>query len=322
MSGTHGDHAGARRPNVVRKVFVTVVIGGGTYLVTNLAQMAQVWAITLSVFVGGVALVVDFLADFEHRLDLVESEQANHFATIESLLREKFAKINEATELFGRVEGDGLRTVLTDLLLHSTRLDPEVPELVYTFVQTEISRISELIKELGDGVDVTRDGEDRDWLLGLTGSALSSINATSLAAVDAGGTGFDDGLWLTELGRRYLDAQRRAVERGVTVRRIFVMDRPDQVRDSQLLRICEEHRSMGIQVRILDPTTLPGIRRTTMFDFILFDEFISYESTPAQWIQEGMRPSIVNTRLVVRPRRVEERVQRFEDLWASAHEVG
>jgi hypothetical protein len=322
LSGLAGGSAGARRLHVLRKVLVTLVIGGGTYLVTTVFQMPQIWAVMLSVFVGGVALVVEYLADFENRLELVEAEQVDHFATIENLLREKFTNINEATELFGRVEDTELRTVLTDLLRYSARLDPGGPDLVGTFVRSEIGRISEMVKELGDGVDVTRDGEDHDWLLGLTSSARSSIDATSLAAVDAGGQGFDDGLWLTDLGQRYLDAQRRAVERGVTIRRIFVMDRSDQASDPQLLRICEEHQLMGIRVRILDPMTLPGTRKTSMFDFIVFDAFVSYESTPAAWIQEGMRPSIVHTRLVVRPGRVEERIQRFEDLWVSARDLG
>jgi hypothetical protein len=62
---------------------------------------------------------------------------------------------------------------------------------------------------------VAYDGEDRDWLLGLTRHAQSSIDTTSLMAVDASGGGFGEGgLWSSDLGRRYLEVQREAVQRA------------------------------------------------------------------------------------------------------------
>lgn len=237
------------------------------------------------------------------------------------MVRENFTKINEATELFGLVEQSALRTELvTELVRHSARLDPNAAQLVYDFAQAEIARMSEFIKDLSDGGDITYDGEDRDWLLGLTNNAKSNVDAISLATVDAGGQRFDDGLWLTDLGQRYLEAQRDAVARGVGVRRIFVLDRPDRVTDPDLLWVCKFHQQLGVQVRILDPSTLVGTRRSSMFDFIVFDDLISYECTPASWVEEGTRPTIVNTRLVLRPRRVEERVARFKDLWSAARD--
>jgi len=58
-----------------------------------------------------------------------------------------------------------------------------------------------------------------------------------------------------------------------------------------------------------------------MFDFILFDEDISYETTPASRIAEDERPTIVNTRLVLQPTRVKERVRSFNALWESARPI-
>jgi hypothetical protein len=38
-----------------------------------------------------------------------------------------------------------------------------------------------------------------------------------------------------------------------------------------------------------------------MFDFIVFDSVLSFESTPAAWAKKGTKPAIVNTRLVLNP---------------------
>jgi hypothetical protein len=43
--------------------------------------------------------------------------------------------------------------------------------------------------------------------------------------------------------------------------------------------------------------------------------------TPATRIDATDLPQIVNTRVELRPDRVRDRVQRFRDLWASAHEL-
>jgi hypothetical protein len=307
---------------VLRKVFVTLLTGGVAYLITNLSNASQISVMTLSVFVGGVTLVVQFLAEFENRLQLVETAQVARFESVEQLVRDNFSKINEATELFGLVERSALRTELvTELVRQSARLDPDSAVLVYDFAQSEIARVSRMIKELSDGGDITYEGEDRDWLLELTRNAKHSIDATSLTTVDAGGRRFDDGLWLTDLGQRYLEAQREAIGRGVTVRRIFVLDRPDRAEDPDLVSVCKFQQQLGIQVRVLYPAAAVGTWRASMFDFILFDNVISYESTPASWVEEGMRPTIVHTRLVLRDSRVAARIQRYKDLWASASEV-
>ena len=55
-----------------------------------------------------------------------------------------------------------------------------------------------------------------------------------------------------------------------------------------------------------------------MFDFIVFDSVVSYESTPAAWARKGSKPAIVSTRLVLSPKRLDERVDGFQDLWELA----
>ncbi len=154
-------------------------------------------------------------------------------------------------------------------------------------------------------------------MLSLTRNSQSTIDATSLTTVDAGGRGFvDGGLWASDLGQRYLEVQRSAITRGVRIRRVFIMDRPDLIADHGFVGVCGRQREMGIDVRIRPRRS----RRSAQlaFDFIVFDDAISYESTPASSIDGSVRPSIVNTRLELRPARVKNRMERFKDLWDAA----
>ncbi len=307
--------------NILRKVLVTTFTGGLAYLVTNTAQESQLWSITLSAFIGSVVLVIQFLIDFESRLGAVEYAQDHHAETMERLVNNGFSKINEATELFGLVEASALRTdVVIQLVRHSVKIKPSSPQLVYDFAQAEITRMAEFLKGLGTGGDVTYDGEDRDWLLALARNARCTIDATSISVSEGGRGLVDEGLWGSDLGQRYLEAQRDAVEREVAIRRLFVVDNPDLVDDPMLLRICLSQKEIGIQVRILHPSKVPDKRRSQLLDFVVFDNVVSYELTSTPRIGRDTGTVIANTRLVLAPHRVAERAQGFKDLWASAHE--
>jgi len=258
----------------------------------------------------------------DERLSEIRQEIEGRLAEIDKVVQSGFSKINEATELFGLVEASALRTdAVTQLVRHSTQIEPTAPPLVFRFAQDEIGRMSEFLKELSEGGNVTYEGEDRDWMLSLTRNCQSTIDATSLTTVDAGGRGFvDGGLWASDLGQRYLEVQRDAVTRGIRIRRVFIMDRPDLAKDGGFNGVCRMQRDMGIDVRVLDSSAIPEVRRSSLFDFILFDDSISYESTPASSIDGSIRPAIVNTRLELRPVRVNNRIERFKDLWAAATE--
>ncbi|MGN9912499.1 DUF6879 family protein [Phytohabitans sp. LJ34] len=327
---TRGDVRG----RILRKVGLTLLTSGIAYFVTNLADQPDIYAVLLGAFVGGVTLVVDFLVEFDNRLSAVEAGLTRHASETESSVRErftavartveeKFTKINEATELFGLVEASAIRTdLVTQLVRHSTRIDVTSPAIVYEFAQSEIARMSAFLREFGAGSDVTYDGEDRDWLLGLARTANSTIDATSLTTVDAGGARFtDDGLWHSDLGQRYLEAQRDAIRRDVAVRRVFIVDQPGLTKDSGLRTVCARQEEIGIQVRILDPSANPRLRKSSLFDFVLFDRVISYETTPASRMEGDSKPTIVNTRLVRRVSRVNDLIKQFEELWLAAEPV-
>jgi len=89
--------------------------------------------------------------------------------------------------------------------------------------------------------------------------------------------------------------------------------------DPNLIRVCQMQRRAGIEIRILHLDRIPEMRKNTLFDFILFDNVVSYETTAGVWAGEN-RPIIVSTRLVLRPTTLTERVRRFQDLWDSADE--
>lgn len=294
------------------QVAVSLAVGVTAYVVTNfLVDDGNAQTVTLSVLFAGVTMVLQVLVEFEGKLAELGHKQ-----------QRGFNEINDATKLFSLVEESALRSdVVIQLVRHSTELDPQSPPLIRDFAQMEIGRMSGFLKELARG-NVTYDGEDRDWMLALTRSVTKTIDATSLSTVDVGGRGsVDGGLWTSDLGQRYLEAQRDAIQRGVQIRRLFIMNQQDLAQDPNFLDVCHRQRDMNIDVKILDSSAVPGIHRSSLFDFVLFDDVISYEVTPASTVQQTGRPPIVNTRLELDLGRVRDRMTRFKDLWASARDL-
>lgn len=318
MSATSvpAQQSGRTLSEVLRKVVITLVTGGLAFTITNLSHLEAAVSVTLSVLIGGVALLVQFLVQFEARLREVQLGQIDQAVQIRQCVDERFRAISDATELFGLIEESAVQTeLLSQLVRHSTKIGPDAPELAHRFAQHELTRVAEFLKDLGDGGEATYDGEDRDWLLGLTRSAARTIDATSLTTVDGGG------LWTTDLGLRYLDAQREAVQRDVRIRRIFILDRPGAAAGDSLAEVYRQHVAIGVDVRVLDLSAATHLRRTSLFDFILFDGVVSYEVTTGSWIDDTVRPIVVNTRLVLRAARVDERADRFRELWDAAAPV-
>lgn len=298
--------------SVLRKVLITAVTGGVAYVITTVAQQDPTWSVTLSVLIGGVALVIQFLIEFEGRLQQLEAS-----------LRTTFHKVNEATELFKLLEESALQAdVVTQLVRNSAQIKPNLPSLVHDLAQSELGRISAFLKELSDGDAVTYDGEDRDWLLGLTRCVTKSISAVSMTTIDSGLSNMEGGLWSTDLGKRYLDEQGVATERrGVQIRRLLVLDSGLSADADEVLRLCRKHQEVGVEVRTLEPGRAPASIRTALFDFVVFDDTISYEVNTGPVVADDGTPTIVNTRLVLQPARVASRARDFERLWTVGQPV-
>jgi hypothetical protein len=298
---------------VIKTALLTVASGGITFLVTNGLDQPQAICIILSILIGGIALMVRFLVDFEKRLAGVEEIEREGMADMKKLVGDAFSEISEATALFGLIEASALQTdLVTQLVRNSTSISPDSPPIVYKFVQAKIKEMSDFLKQLAEGGTVTYYGEDRDWLLGLTRTATTSVDAISLAAVD-------HDLWHSEIGQRYLDAQRRAARDGRRVRRIFVLESPDMEHDPELRRAYEEQREMLIEVRLLDRLAVPPPLQVQVRDLILFDDILAYETTPTT--TDPSKAQVAETRLVLTDSRVKECSQLFRELWDVSREL-
>jgi hypothetical protein len=193
--------------------------------------------------------------------------------------------------------------------------------LLQRLARREVDRVASFLRQLPAGTEIGYDGEDRDWMLGLTREAQASVDAISLSTVDAGVLGLDGGLWTSDLGRRYLELQREAVTRDVRIRRIFVVEQEheEMIRDESFLRIIQMQRDMGVKVRMLDHKLIPDWMRSMVLDFIVFDGAVGYETTPTTSFASGPnRPGKLRTRLAPEPDRVRDLEGWFEELWERA----
>lgn len=263
--------------------------------------------------IGGVVflgfLLVLVLIDFTVRFDEVHEH-----------LSGGFAKIDRSARLFELMEQSAIGTpVLTGFLDAAAKAGPDVSPLLQRLARREIERVTWFVRQLPVGNEIGYDGEDRDWLLGLTAEAERSIDAISLSTVDAGLRGFDGGLWTSDLGSRYLELQRDALSRRVAIRRIFVFENKDLARDDAFLMITQMQRDVGVDIRMLDQQLIPDRLRSMIFDYIIFDRAVSYEMTPATAFSTGgTRPAIVRTVLAPQQARIDDLIGKFEQLWDAA----
>src|SRR5690348_2602275 len=67
----------ARPWNLLRKVLVTVLVATVTFFLTYILNQDknQVWQLTVSVVLGGAALIMQYLVEFEQRLEAMEEGQ-------------------------------------------------------------------------------------------------------------------------------------------------------------------------------------------------------------------------------------------------------
>jgi len=269
------------------KILITLIAGGLTYLLTIFAGQPVIWQLTMSVFVAGVVLVVQVLLETDTRL----------------------------LDLKTQLRPDQL----TRLVTAAASLDP-ADDLQRRFADHEITRVAELFEGLRNGWAIY-EGEDRDWLLGLTACVTESIDATSMTTFDTPRGYVDEGqFWGGDLGQRYLDSQHRAIDRGVRIRRLFLLDDVPAANKDRIAELIEPHRKIGVETRILPTSSLDFLLQKNLVDFILFDRRISYELHAASTLSSEHRPVIASVTLVVENRRLDERRDRFDKMWASANE--
>lgn len=303
---------------VIRRIAVTSVCGALSYPVTNLLFEQQSQQLAMSAAVGAFALVVQLLAEIDQRLTAVEAGQVEQAHEVQELVDNGFQKVSDATEAFSKIEASGLSTArLAELAEKAGAIGPGAPPLIVAFAQSEIDRVTELCAALADS-GLSRDGEDHDYLLTLTGKAQQSIDATSLFAVDAAGMSGESGFWNSDLGQCYLELQQSAVRRGVRVRRIFILDSEELVARRQFEALCQTQADYGIEVRVLVPSRVS--LRQKVRDYVLFDDTISYEVTPCIRLTQDLNdePRIQSTKVNCRGQQVSNLIEDYARLWEAA----
>jgi hypothetical protein len=297
----------AGRGRLLRRIALTAAVGTVTFGLTNLTNQPLPWTLTLSVLIGGMTLLAQFLVDVEHRQESVEYrlEVLDRSSTavaqqVKETVRREVSRFHENGQLLDRLAVSPLQA---DTLLRLLQLSVDVPQhspgLARELSQAQIDTAVSFLEQLSHG-EVSYDGEDRDWLLTLTSHARHTISATS-ATRSVNGLGIvDGGLWSSELGHRYLDAQREAVRRGVVIRRIFVLERGLLADDARVRKICDQQRSAGITVRILDASAMTLARVLLLPDLAIFDNEICYELTTGPRLGAAETPFFIKTLLVVR----------------------
>lgn len=203
---------------ILVKILVTMVAGTVTFLLTNITEQPKIWQITISVFVAGVVLVVQFLIDLAEQA----RRQTEAYREQAGKLTDLVGRISESATHLATAEGHLGRHSLTRLIEAAARLDQR-EELQQRFANRQFSELSALLEGLRSG-RAEHEGEDPDWLLGLTDIATTSITATSMTSFAKHQGYVDEGdFWASDLGLRYLDRQRRAIERKVRIRRLFLL---------------------------------------------------------------------------------------------------
>jgi hypothetical protein len=185
------------------------------------------------------------------------------------------------------------------LLRYAGEIADHEPQVIRDLARWELERLTLLLKQLGAEGEAIYEGEDTEWLLGLTAVARRSIDAVEATRRDG-----------TDLQFRYLQQQRAAADRAVRVRRLFVVESPADA--EALAPVLADQRAAGVEVRLLDESAASVELRALIFDFVLFDESVSYEVTPA------VRPGAVRTHLGMTVPRVRDRVSRFARHWEVA----
>ncbi|WP_405816681.1 hypothetical protein OG241_18840 [Streptomyces sp. NBC_01390] len=299
-----------RNSKMLRKTLITALVSASTYVLTNVLNRNadELWKLTVTFLIGSAALIVQYLVDFEERLNSMEQSLSAHHGELRAAVEKSFAGINEATELFSQVDRSVLRSDgVTRLARAYTQLGHQESQLVKTFSQEEIGRLATQMESLSSG-SVTCMGENNDWLIDLTTCVGTSIYATS--------TDVDRQFWYSEAATRYLKAQEDAHRhRNVTVRRLFLVRTQAEVTE-ELEHLCESHRALGIETRIAVRESLaPSARLRMTNDFIVFDGELCYETTP------DMDQKPAETTLKTDKEHIEERVNRFDVIWDATEPV-
>ncbi len=302
-----------------KALFLGLIAGGAAFGITaafgkTSAVEQAILALLLGTAIGGLTL----FGELYERLDQQDEVLDGSYRSLKEDMRTQIKSLSQATQLFAAVQACAIKdSAVIAMLNQVAEVTAEMPMLVRDFAEAEINNIGRTLKELNDGT-CFYDGEDRDWLLDLSATVNETIDATSLATVDAAGASFDSGFWSSDLGHRYIERQRIAIaERNVAIRRIFYLDREELNDDAAFLELLDRMSEVGIRVAVL---TSKIVHRSVPDDFVLFDSVVSYEVTPHSLGDSQRAPVITRTELHVGTDWVSKRRTDFDRCWTEAED--
>ena len=329
-------------PRILRKTLIAIVSGGlslGCALLVSSASLVS--AVTISIVISGVSLVVDYLIELEATLEGIESksrEAINGIAERMYLQNQGVAQqVAEAhAKLFDDIDERLKPFMLVPELFSLQRKQPSAAHfmvkvirdafsyeqqsspLAKRFVEKKTTDFANLLHGLRAGY-ATYNGEDFDWMMTLTGACERTIDATSSTATDSGGRlKYAGGFWDSNQGMLYMEAQRHAVQdRRIRVRRLFMLEYAQLTADPFYVQLCGRQRAAGFEIRYLTRDMCRPELLNQLDDFILFDNEISYEAVPTPTPGED-RPTISRTEVVVARDLVAHRIRQFAKLWDAA----
>jgi hypothetical protein len=329
-------------PPFLRKTLIAVVSGGlslGCALLVSSASIVA--ALTISIVISGVALVVDYLIEVESTLKAIETESREAIAGIsERLVAENQAVARQVEEahlkLSERIDdrlsllmsipelfnlqrkrpstAQSMVKVVRDAYSYERQASP----LSTKFLEKKTTDFANLLRGLRAGY-ATYNGEDFDWMMTLTQACERTIDATSSTATDSGGRlKYAGGFWDSNQGLLYMEAQRQAVEdRRVRVRRLFILEYAQLTADPFYVQLCDRQRRAGFEIRYLTRDMCRPELLNQLDDFIIFDNELSYETVPTPTPGED-RPTISRTEVIVDRDLVGRRARQFAALWDAA----
>ena len=165
--GTPGAGAGGVRiAPIVLKILVTVVVSTGIYTLTELLDLTgdKLWQIAVSVVIGGSVFIVQYMIDFERRLDTVETGHREHSRE----LGVQFNQLSEAAGLLSDLDEAGMSTSDARRLIKSlSRVGQQGPEIVKAFARSEVESLASVVTDL-TGMTAHWPRDNNEWLIRLT----------------------------------------------------------------------------------------------------------------------------------------------------------
>jgi hypothetical protein len=319
----------------LRRILVAAGVGLAAFLASVVLdgplQISLADQLILTAMAGSVALIGQILADFHGSLqELVAESRTSTTALADDVkgsldrLRAEVARdlvdVSNASQFLRVSQTSALRPeLLFGLLDTAGELTAQDDPILRDLAEQELVRTTGFLHALRERREITYEGEDRDWLLGLTGTVRASLDAVSLhTADDARRRDWDITFWTSDLGLRYLDLQRSAVLRGVAVRRIFVVDDAAVLGTEPFRRVVREQLAAGVRVRYVDVSTAASHLATDLRDVVIFDRAIWYQvfAEAATSPSRGAVPAV--TRMILDPDRVSEHARRYDRAWELA----